>query len=210
MRAQNPRFPMRLFSSIALAAGLVVALAACDAAAPEAVTAEAAREEVAVCHYSPDTDTYELLSVGAPGAAAHDAQHDRDYVGADYEGAPVPDVDGFVFDAACQPVSACPCFDVADLEAQGPVAGYADPFPGIDDLGYILFQNGAGACSGFLCFSNTGRTCLLSTGDGLITSEVTEVEDAACRVNLAAVGGGAAASALVTRDGSSLVPFLSR
>ena len=41
---------------------------------------------------SSDTSTDEFLSV------AHDAQHDRDHVGADYEGAIVPLMEGFVFD----------------------------------------------------------------------------------------------------------------
>ena len=87
-----------------LSTTLVVGLAACDAAGPEAVTAGAAQELGAVCHYDAVTGTYDLLSLPAVGAAAHGRQHDRDYVGADYEGQPVEDMDGFAFDAACVPV----------------------------------------------------------------------------------------------------------
>lgn len=124
----------------------VGALVGCDAAGPDTAgldlaPADARQERVPVCHYSPDTDTYELITVAAPAAATHDERHDRDYVGADYESAAVPGMEGSTFDEACQPQSdqleACFVsneeipFDLTISPLDGRVGGRIDPEPGV-------------------------------------------------------------------------------
>ena len=86
---------------LSLLAFLVVALAGCDAAAPEsAVTAEARPEFVPVCHYDETADTYSPIRVPAPALDGH-LGHGDARVGALLE--PLFDT---AFDASCDVVSA--------------------------------------------------------------------------------------------------------
>ena len=105
---------MRSPLSLGLVAGLVVALAACDAAGPAPPTSDAKpsgvaalasadargnssehrQEKVAVCHYDDETDSYELLSVGAPALSAHLERHPDGVPGGEVPEAEVPSAFG--------------------------------------------------------------------------------------------------------------------
>jgi hypothetical protein len=124
VRGRDTR-PTGVYPLFAAAAPLLVllALAACDAATPVATDSEPppttlafAAARLPVCHLtSSATNEYIAIEVAEPAFDVHISHGD---VGI---GGPVPAMEGYVFDEACQPMApvaaACPCFDEADLEA---------------------------------------------------------------------------------------------
>lgn len=63
----------------------------------------AGADKVAICHYSADTDTWKLINVGAPAAAAHLGNH-GDVVAGDY----YPDADGDGYGDGFGATTVCP------------------------------------------------------------------------------------------------------
>jgi hypothetical protein len=102
---------------------VLVALAACDSATPLATDPEPpatalafAAARLPVCHLtSSETNEYVPIEVAEPAFDVHIAHGDAAI------GDPVPSMEGYVFDDACQPVvvvaAECPCFDETDLES---------------------------------------------------------------------------------------------
>jgi hypothetical protein len=99
-------------------------LAACDAGdsplatdpEPPATALAFAAARLPVCHLtSSETNEYVPIEVAEPAFDVHIAHGDAAI------GDPVPSMEGYVFDDACQPVvvvaAECPCFDETDLES---------------------------------------------------------------------------------------------
>lgn len=84
---------------------------------------------------------------------------------------------------ACLPP--CPCFTLADLQANNPVLECGSNFPAFPNLTGVIFQNGAGACSGEGCAGGPGTlTCAIFEPGGVVSQPVTTAEDQSCRATI--------------------------
>lgn len=127
---------MRRLNEIGLALGMLVI----GLILP--MVALAGQVKVDVCH-TEGNGTYHHIEIAEPAYETHIAHDDAGV------GEPVPGQPGFVFDAECNPVEACPCFTEADIQ-QGTIAECGENFPAFPDLAGVIYTDGRGACSGLI------------------------------------------------------------
>lgn len=97
----------------------------------------AAQVKKDVCHLE-GTGDYHVINIAEPSWQTHDDHGDGDADGGD-----VPGMPGYVFDAECNVVSACPCnFSLAASEALAVDTQnecYSD-FPSLTQVGTFLYE----------------------------------------------------------------------
>jgi hypothetical protein len=137
------------------------------------MVALAGQVKVDVCH-AEGNGTYHLIEIAEPAYNTHIAHGDAGV------GEPVPGQPGFVFDAECNLVEACPCFTAADIQ-QGTIVECGENFPGFPDLAGVIYDDGRRACSGTDCVG-PGLTCGIQKINGSsVTATITAAEDVTCR-----------------------------
>lgn len=127
--------------------------------------------KVDVCHRR-DSQGYDLITVADVAFPSH-VDHGDAAVGD-----PVPGVAGFVFDANCAPVEACPCFDASDIV--GPIIQCVGNLPG-ENRAWLFTATGDVACSGERC-ATSGLSCFIVTSNiDLYRSPISAGQNASCQ-----------------------------
>ena len=163
--------------SLLSALTLILTLAACDTASPEAsadATVASAQAKAPLCHYDADADTYALKLVTARAESAHRNHGDA------APGEAVPTMEGFTFDDSCMAVAdvSCPCWAESDLDvvtADNQLSGSCVPYS--DGTGIELFGINDRSFVGFsaLFTSSGGGVCQAVPG-GVIDISAEEVQ----------------------------------
>jgi hypothetical protein len=170
-------------------------LAACDADSPLSTDIEPpptalafAAARLPVCHLtSSETNEYVPIEVAEPAFDVHIAHGDAAI------GDPVPDMEGYVFGDACQPVAAtCPCFDADDLALLDFGSNAPDFLDMLAEVEFRLTTLSTHSLSlGPVIGYDSGREVGLCTFDpiysgssssAVIRDDLTRAETEACRV----------------------------